>query len=196
MKKRYKDPNFWGAQLVKLFTPIGLTLDAVGFGISFTKVNRDPTSGKIPILAPQTEGELFDEIKDFRFSDGKAFDFRGDTNRTLDGNSKTLANSNARAKIGFKPTYEFERSLENALGEFKLDWFFVKANITDSTDKGQSYAFAPHYPRTLGELNKAVEDRISDHDPITIDLPLAEPPLRTDAKQGKNSIRKVGKIFR
>ena len=122
-KKRYKDPHFWGAQAIKRLTPVGLTLDAAQLGFGFAKIERDPTADKIPILAPRTEGELFDEVEDFRFSDGQAFDFRGDKSRTVDDRDKKLANSNERAKVGFKPTYEFERSFENTVGEFKLDWF-------------------------------------------------------------------------
>jgi hypothetical protein len=40
-----------------------------------------------------------------------------------------------------------------------------------------SYRFAPHFGRTLKELNYGIPDRISDHSPITLDLPLNEPPL-------------------
>lgn len=32
--------------------------------------------------------------------------------------------------------------------------------------------------RTLKTLNEAVKDRISDHSPMTVDLPLAEPRIR------------------
>lgn len=35
--------------------------------------------------------------------------------------------------------------------------------------------FAPHFGRTLKELNESIPDRISDHNPITVDLPLTEP---------------------
>jgi hypothetical protein len=31
------------------------------------------------------------------------------------------------------------------------------------------------FPITMHELNDSVEDRISDHPPITVDLPLTEP---------------------
>lgn len=42
---------------------------------------------------------------------------------------------------------------------------------------GQSYRFAPHFPVTMRELNESVPDRISDHPPITVDLPLTEPAM-------------------
>jgi hypothetical protein len=38
-----------------------------------------------------------------------------------------------------------------------------------------SYAFAPHFPLTMRDLNKAVPDGVSDHAPITVDLPLSDP---------------------
>ena len=42
-------------------------------------------------------------------------------------------------------------------------------------DEYQPYFFAPHFGRTLKELNHSFEDRISDHDPLIVDLPLSEP---------------------
>jgi len=195
LKKRYKDPHFWGTQAIKRLTPVGLTLDAVRLGFGFAKIERDPTADSIPILAPRTEGELFDEIEDFRFRDGRAFDFRGDKSKTVDSMDKKLANSNERAAVGFKPTYQFERSLQSTIGEFKLDWFFVKAYLTDPKAEDQSYKFAPHFPRTLDDVNSAIEDRISDHHPITIDLPFAEPPRTTKVKSKKGWFGKLGSIF-
>jgi hypothetical protein len=62
------------------------------------------------------------------------------------------------------------------VGRFKLDWFFVKPFIRDSRAEGQPYLFAPHFAETMRELNESVEDRISDHPPMTVDLPLREPP--------------------
>ena len=38
--------------------------------------------------------------------------------------------------------------------------------------------FAPHMGRTLKNLNNSIEDRISDHSPVVVDLPLGEPPVR------------------
>lgn len=41
----------------------------------------------------------------------------------------------------------------------------------------QAHRFAPHFGRTLKSLNDALRDRISDHSPIMVDLPLGEPRL-------------------
>ncbi len=72
-------------------------------------------------------------------------------------------------------TFEVERTL-GFIGKFKLDWIFVKPPaLTSPYGEGQPYAFAPHFGRTLKELNESIEDRISDHDPLIVDLPLGEP---------------------
>ena len=46
---------------------------------------------------------------------------------------------------------------------YKLDWFFVKPK------RGR---FAPFNGQTLKLVNEAYGNRISDHDPITVDLKL------------------------
>lgn len=61
------------------------------------------------------------------------------------------------------------------VGRFKLDWILVKPFIEDPRRAGQSYRFAPAFPVTLRQLNEAVNDRISDHAPMTVDLRLTEP---------------------
>jgi hypothetical protein len=38
--------------------------------------------------------------------------------------------------------------------------------------------FAPHFAQTLQEMNTAPDDDLSDHFPITVDVPLTEPPLK------------------
>jgi len=35
--------------------------------------------------------------------------------------------------------------------------------------------FAPHFPRVLADLNNCLTEPISDHSPITVDLPFREP---------------------
>ena len=88
---------------------------------------------------------------------------------------RTLSDSNQRGRKGFIPTYAFARNYGGFVGEFKLDWIFVKPFIKDPRHPEQSYWFAPHFPVTMRELNDSVPDRIADHPPMTADLPLAEP---------------------
>ncbi|MBX7219613.1 MAG: endonuclease/exonuclease/phosphatase family protein [Blastocatellia bacterium] len=175
--KRVGSKQFWATQGIKYATGIGLVWDVFTGGINFLKNQHDPTAKHIPVVAPNPEEKLFETLESFRFADGGCFDFRGDTSRTIDGRSGTLANSNQRDTKGFATTFEVERTVGPA-GKFKLDWFFVKAYARHPRDSAESYRFAPHFARTLYEVNTVVQDRISDHCPITIDLPLAEPRLK------------------
>jgi hypothetical protein len=85
----------------------------------------------------------------------------------------TLANSNQRDVKGFATTFQFERALE-VVGKVKLDWIFVKAYLASPRDDNGRYRFAPRFARTLGSINYALPTRLSDHDPISVDLPFGE----------------------
>jgi hypothetical protein len=137
---------------------------------------RTPTVRSIHLVANNPEAKFFDVLKAFRFSDGGAFDFRGERTRSIGNGSSPLANSNQRGGKGFITTFEVERTL-GFIGKFKLDWIFVKPPVLTSPYGEGSYVFAPHFGRTLKELNESIEDRISDHDPLIVDLPLSEPSL-------------------
>ncbi len=153
--------------------------DATGLGLlrgtlNLLKNQSDPTAANVPLLAPNPEERLFRKLENFRFQDGRSFDFRGDTARSVNGQKGKLANSNERATKGFAATYGVGRSF-GLIGKLKLDWIFVKPYINDPrSDKGY-YRFAPHYGRTLEEVNYSVAGRISDHNPISVDLPFNEP---------------------
>ena len=55
--------------------------------------------------------------------------------------------------------------------DMKLDWIFVKPmQLTDPEDREQPYVFAPQFGRTLKLLNRSLKDRISDHNPLIVDL--------------------------
>jgi hypothetical protein len=141
------------------------------------RTQADPTVKSIPLVAPNPEAEFFDDLKDFRFADGNSFDFRGESERSIGAKDDTLANSNERGNKGFITTFEVERTI-GFVGKFKLDWIFVKPpSLTDPNDKNQPHRFAPHFGRTLKELNEGPKDRISDHAPVMVDLPLDEPRL-------------------
>ena len=165
--KRVGSAEFWATTGLKWATGLGLTYDIVTAGVNKAKNLNDPTAKHVPVVAPNPEALLFDELEKFRFDDGGAFDFRGD--RTIArGKAGTLANSNERAEKGFAPTYAVAKTY-GPVGQFKLDWFFIKG------DAGGSYRFAPHFPRTLRELNYSYHDRLSDHNPMTVDLPFEAP---------------------
>jgi hypothetical protein len=173
---RVGNPRFWAATGIKFLTGLGLVYDVATRGAAWLINQDDPTSGGFPIIAPNPEGALFEDLERFRFDDGKAFDFRGDSTRTTNGTEGTLANSNPRDTMGFVTTYELRRTI-GPIGKYKLDWILVKSYIDEPRDVDGPYRFAPHYPRVLRNLNRAVPGRISDHVPITIDLPFGEPGI-------------------
>jgi endonuclease/exonuclease/phosphatase family metal-dependent hydrolase len=178
IKKRLGSGKFWVNRGIKYATGVGLVLDAVVGVIGFARTQADPTVRSVRLISSNPEAKFFDVLKEFRFSDGGAFDFRGDRNRSIGRHTRTLANSNQRGSKGFVTTFEVTRTIGPA-GRLKLDWIFVKPPaLTDPYDRKQPYRFAPHFGRTLKSLNYGVEDRVSDHDPILVDLPVGKPQIR------------------
>jgi endonuclease/exonuclease/phosphatase family metal-dependent hydrolase len=174
IRTRVTDYKFWAGQAVSHFHPLGVfqyTLLPVRYFHGY----NDPTAFHLPILWDNREQPLFKTMAKFRFSDGHAFDFRGEPDRTLPSRRRTLADSNQRGGKGFTPTYAFARTYGGLVGQFKLDWIFVKPFIDHPRNTEQTYRFAPHFPVTMRELNDSVDHHISDHPPMTVDLPLAEP---------------------
>lgn len=157
---------------------MGLLFDGIQSVIGFGRTLSDPTVAHVPVIAPNPGAEFFNRLKRFRFTDGAAFDFRGDRNRSIGRHTQTLANSNERGGKGFITTFELASTFLG-FGKFKLDWIFVKPPaLTKPYDRKQPYVFAPHFGITLKDLNYSVQGRISDHDPLMVDLPFCEPPLR------------------
>jgi endonuclease/exonuclease/phosphatase family metal-dependent hydrolase len=176
LKKRLGSKSFWLKQGLGILTGIRLPTLLLG-GINTYRTQADPTVRSIPLVASNPEAEFFERLKDFRFSDGNAFDFRGERQRSVGSKDDPLANSNQRGEKGFITTYEMERTIA-FVGKFKLDWIFVKPPaLTEPYANKQPHRFAPHFGRTLKSLNDALKDRISDHSPIMVDLPLGEPRL-------------------
>ncbi len=177
--KRYGNPGYWIRKGVGYMLGFGLIEDVMLDGVTFWRGHADPTVRHVPFFSPNSEHKFFSRLEDFRFEDGGAFDFRGDEDRSFGDKSKTLANSNQRSGKGFVTTYQVARPV-TFVGKSKLDWFFIKpANLKNPTDEKGSYRFAPHFGRTLTRINRLIEDRISDHRPLLVDLPLDEPPRPT-----------------
>lgn len=175
--KRYGNPAYWIRRGIGYVLGFGLIEDTVLDGLTFWRKKSDPTVRHIPFLMPNSERKFFSTLEDFRFADGGAFDFRGDAQHSYRNKNRTLANSNERGGKGFVNTYQVARPIK-FIGKYKLDWIFVKpANLKKPTDRKGSYRFAPHFGRTFDEVNQSVPDRISDHRPIMVDLPLNEPPF-------------------
>jgi endonuclease/exonuclease/phosphatase family metal-dependent hydrolase len=176
---RVTDYQFWIGQAISFFNPLGIYKYAL-FPLRYFHGYNDPTALHLPVLWDNRERPLFKTVENFRFSDERAFDFRGQPERAVAQRSRTLADSNQRASKGFVPTYAFTRDFGGLVGRFKLDWVFVKPFITNPRRKAQDFRFAPHFAVTMRQLNESVPDRISDHPPMTVDLPLQEPKPSSD----------------
>ena len=181
LKERFGSGRWWAeegvSEVVRQATPFGWAYDVSRGLIGFARNMDDPTVRSIPIVGKNPEASFFTTIENFRFADGSAFDFRGTRARSSNGRSATLADSNERGEKGFVPTSELGRTY-GPIGKYKLDWIFVRPpSLLDPHDPKQPYRFAPYFGRTLKELNQGIPDRISDHCPITVDLPLGEPPI-------------------
>jgi endonuclease/exonuclease/phosphatase family metal-dependent hydrolase len=176
--KRYGSVDFWTTKGVQWATGVGLIYTGAKAvrSLSGIQYQIDPTSANIPGASPNLERGLFSAIERFHFADGHAFDFRGVPERTVNRRSGTLADSNERGSKGFAPTFVAELIWGKVrVAKFKLDWIFVKSNVESPRDLKGPYLFAPHFARTMVDLNNCLPEPISDHSPMTVDLPFHEP---------------------
>ena len=167
--KRVGSAEFWASRGLKWATGIGLAYDIAVGSVNKIKNLNDPTAKHVPIVAPNPESGFFEVMEKFRFADGGLWDFRGDAARAR-GKMGTLANSNERGEKGFVATYAVTRTI-GPVGQFKLDWIFVKVS------PGNGYRMSPHFPRVYKDLNYSYMERVSDHNPISVDLPFGEAAL-------------------
>ncbi len=180
LKKHFGSKKYWIKQGLTFLTGLSWPNSLLLGGLNEYRKQADPTVRNVHLVASNPESEFFQVLKKFRFSDGGAFDFRGDRQHSIGSGNSPLANSNQRGAKGFITTFEVERPI-SFVGKYKLDWIFVKPPaLTSPYGANQSYLFAPHFGRTLKELNHSIEDRISDHDPLIVDLPLSEPRLKLE----------------
>ena len=170
VKKRLGSSSFWVQKGIKYATGVGLLYDLTLGLVKARRTKHDPTVKSVRFVSENPEEKFFTTLKDFRFKDGGAFDFRGSKQFSVGGSEETLSNSNERASKGFVSTLELKGKIDV---ELKLDWIFVKpAGLTDPHDTKQPYLMAPQFGRTLKTLNYSLKDRISDHNPLIVDLRL------------------------
>lgn len=178
LKKRFGKPEYWVKTGINQVLGYGMLQDVVSASLTFGRNYGDPTVRHIPFVMPNEERKFFSTLKSFRFDDEGAFDFRGESSRATGGRRNTLANSNERDGKGFVTTFRLPRPVK-FIGKFKLDWIFVKpVHLFDPSNYSGSYLFAPHFGRTLSAVTTIVPDRISDHSPLIVDLPLSEPAIQ------------------
>ncbi len=176
--KRYGSTDFWTTKGVQWATGVGVVYSASKGAMKLAgyQYRVDPTKANIPGFSANLERGLFSTVERFRFADGKAFDFRGMPQRTCNEKSGTLADSNQRLAKGFAPSFVAELTWGKVrIAKFKLDWIFVKSELENPRDPKGSYVLAPHFARTLSDLNNSLPEPISDHSPMTVDLPFHEP---------------------
>ena len=161
---KFGNPELYLREVVKRLVPYASWGFMAYDRFKFFKKLDDPTS----LFHP--EHAMFGDIKK------AGFDFRGENDRTVNRTRKTLANSNQRDTKGFKTTFSFKRTLGPFFGKMKLDWFLVRGYAAID-EAPESYRMAPHFPRTLEELNQSTSPRLSDHYPLTVVLPLKDPCL-------------------
>ena len=175
---RVKDYDKWAVSALKWSTGAPTILLTP---VNMMRNKNDPTGFDVPLVSRKKEAKLFSEHDEFHFDDGHTFDFRGEDLRSAENRGGTLSDSNQRSGKGFRYTFALAKTYGGLVGEYKLDWFFVKGLATDSRKPGGKYQFAPHFGWTLMELNEAPPVALSDHAPLTVDLPLTEPPARAPA---------------
>ena len=175
-KRTVTDPTVVVSAAVTVLFPYAILVNTSRFISNFTKNFNNPTAINIPIIAPNKIRSFFKMMKKYRFSDGGAFDFRGDKKRSINGKKRMLSNSNQRGTKGFVTTFRVRRPL-GIIGKYKLDWVFVKSYLKDPKDKSGPYRFAPHFGETLEDMNFELELPLSDHSPIVVDLPFNEPQI-------------------
>lgn len=176
LKQRFGDAKWWAEQgaaaAARYTTPFGWAYTASVGTIGLLRKVDDPTRASIPLVGDNPEAKFFRMLENFRFADGGAFDFRGDKDSSSNERDGTLANSNERSEKGFVPTSELGKSF-GLVGQYKLDWMFIRPpNLNKPKGKHEPERFAPHYGRTLRALDHSIPQRISDHNAITVDLPL------------------------
>ena len=172
VKKRLGSTSFWATQGIKYATGVGLIYDITVGLVKMQRTRNDPTVKSLKFVSENPEAKFFSTLKDFRFADGGAFDFRGSRNHSTGASGETLSDSNERGSKGFVSTLELKGKFSV---EMKLDWIFVKpVQLTDPDDRDQPYIFAPQFGRTLKAVNYSLKDRISDHNPLIVELPLKD----------------------
>lgn len=170
VKKRLGSTSFWATQGIKYATGVGILYDITVGLVKMQRMRNDPTVKSVKFVSENPEEKFFSTLKDFRFMDGGVFDFRGSRLHSTGASGETLSDSNERGSKGFVSTLELDGKFTV---EMKLDWIFVKPmELTDPDDREQPFVFAPQYGRTLKTLNHSLKDRISDHNPLIVDLPL------------------------
>ncbi len=135
IKKRLGSSSFWMTQGIKYATGVGLIYDITLGAVKMQRTRRDPTVKSVKFVSENPEEKFFSTLKDFRFSDGGAFDFRGAKDYSVGASGETLSDSNERASKGFVSTLELNGKLSVA-HEARLD--LREADRTNRSKRSRS----------------------------------------------------------
>lgn len=193
IRKRITDLDYLAKHVIYLAIPYTYIVNGANLATNILRTHNNPTVMNIPVISPNEERKLFNTIEDMEFADGGKFDFSGEKYRSVKDKWGMLANSNQRSLKGFVPTFMFNRDW--VIGQFKLDWIFVKPCVAcepvrNEEEEEDLRKLKPYFGRTLIKLNHSLYPPISDHAPITVDLPL-DPP---NEKETEKIIHRLEKI--
>lgn len=175
-KNKITDPDAVAETLFFIAVPVGMAVSWIVrpvFDI-FRKVN-DPTVVSIPIISPNREKKMFNAIRRFEFDDGCKFDLRGNPETSINNSPKLLSSSNERGKKGYVSTYKTKRTL--GISNYKLSWILAKSYNDKSKPRKSDdpcEKMAPHFGRTLYDLNFSYLEPITIQAPITAVFPLTD----------------------
>jgi hypothetical protein len=115
--KRVRSWRFWAKEALFWFLPVPFAA-VVEIPLNYFKNYHDPTAISVPLLLPNRERPLFDDLQSFRFRDGGALSFSGTPAFAVRHKSRTLADSNQRSWKGFVPTFSFSQDVLPSGWEF------------------------------------------------------------------------------
>src|SRR3990167_1047867 len=90
IKRTASNPTTWFSLAVNVLSPHALIINTTRFISNFTKNLNNPLAKHIPVIAPNPLRSFFDMMQEYRFQDGKAFDFRGDPTRSVGKKNQVL----------------------------------------------------------------------------------------------------------
>jgi endonuclease/exonuclease/phosphatase family metal-dependent hydrolase len=169
IKAYLENYRFWAREVFFFFLPVP-GLHYVLSAVNWIKNFHDPTAVNIPVIAPNREEPLFADVHEFKFDDGGRFDWAGLRADSFHHKGSTLSDTNQRARKGFATSFSYRKTYGGLVGKWKIDWMFVKQNQSGAVSADP--VPTPYFGRTLCELNTALPNRISDHCPVTVEIPL------------------------
>ena len=171
---RVTDYKFWIGQAVSHFNPLGI-FQYMLYPVRYVHGYNDPTAFHLPILWDNREQPLFRTAEKFRFDRQSCIRFSRRAGTDASAQESDARGQQPARRERLRSYLRFHSRLRRTRRPVQAGLDLRQAIHRDPRRVEQSYRFAPHFPVTMRELNESVTDRISDHPPMTVDLPLTEP---------------------